>query len=91
MDTISFARFGFSLLLVIGLIVGLAWLARRFKLDERLRGPNVAGNRLGVVAALPLDARRKLVIVRRDEREYVLLLGATGEQLIETIEPGANA
>jgi flagellar protein FliO/FliZ len=35
-----------------------------------------------VVEALPLDPRRRLVLIRCDEREYLLLLGQDGNRLI---------
>jgi len=42
------------------------------------------GRRLQVVEAIVLDARRRLVIVRADGREHLLLLGAASESVIES-------
>jgi flagellar protein FliO/FliZ len=36
------------------------------------------------VEALSIDARRRLVIIRRDDREHLILLGPESEQVIET-------
>jgi flagellar protein FliO/FliZ len=44
--------------------------------------------RLSVVEITPIDARRRLVLVRRDDREHLLLLGIGQDLVIEAgIEP----
>ena len=40
--------------------------------------------RLGVVEVTPLDGRRRLILVRRDAVEHLLLVGPTSELVIET-------
>jgi flagellar protein FliO/FliZ len=70
-----------ALLAVLGLLGLAAWLARRFELHRRLGGP--VGGRLAVVETRWLDSRTRLLLVRRDRVEHLLLLGATGPLLIE--------
>jgi flagellar protein FliO/FliZ len=70
-----------ALLAVLGLVGFAAWLARRFELHRRLGGP--VGGRLAVVETRWLDSRTRLLLVRRDRVEHLLLLGATGPLLIE--------
>lgn len=82
MDLIDYGRFLAALLFVLGLIALVAWLARRLRL-----GPAAAmspARRLAVLETLPLDARRKLVLVRRDDTEHLLLLGTDGNRLVES-------
>ena len=81
MDPMDYGRFLASLLFVLGLIALAAWFARRFRLGPGA-GAGVA-RRLAVLETLPLDARRKLVLVRRDDTEHLLLLGTDGDRLIE--------
>ena len=82
----SYPRYLVSLIFVLGLIGGLAWLLRRFGPPGRLRGPGQ--RRLSIVEILPLDARRRLVLLRRDGKEHLVLLGPTQDVVIETgIEP----
>ena len=80
MDLIDYGRFLAALLFVLGLIALTAWLARRFRLGPG--GSPGAARRLAVLETLPLDPRRKLVLVRLRRRpSYLLLLGppmATG-------------
>ncbi|HLY55173.1 MAG TPA: hypothetical protein VKS60_06430, partial [Stellaceae bacterium] len=40
--------------------------------------------RLGVVEATPIDGRRSLVLIRRDDVEHLLLLGPAHDLVIET-------
>jgi flagellar protein FliO/FliZ len=81
MDLIDYARFVAALLFVLGLIALTAWLARRLRLGQG--GVPGAARRLAVVEALPLDARRKLVLIRRDATEHLLLLSPEGSRLVE--------
>ena len=51
--------------------------------------PPGAARRLAVVEVLPLDPRRKLVLVRCDQREHLLLLGQDGNRADRGAAPGA--
>ncbi len=72
----------FALALVIGLIFGLAWLARRM--------PGMAGARgnsgLRVVRTLPLGTRERLVVVDVGGTQLLLGTGAGGTRLLHTLE-----
>ena len=100
--TTDYFRFVLALILVIGLI-GLAAAALR-KYGFGLTGPRATGSRrrLSVSEILPLDARHKLVLVRRDDREHLILIGGNDSRVIENgidiaqglesgDSPGANA
>jgi flagellar protein FliO/FliZ len=76
MPLADFARAVFALAITLGL-VGLAAVAvRRFGPDwiTRLQRPR-AERRLAIVESLPLDPARRLVLVRLDGAERLLLLG----------------
>lgn len=78
MDLVGYLQFVAALALVLGLIGGLAWLVKRSGVAGSLVPTSArrgAGRRLGIVEVLPLDPRRKLVLVRCDDREHLLLLG----------------
>jgi flagellar protein FliO/FliZ len=78
----SYAWYITALLLVIGLILALAWIARRLGLMGRLAATG-GKRRLGIVEVLPLDTKRRLVLVRRDGIEHLVLFGMNGDFLIE--------
>jgi flagellar protein FliO/FliZ len=78
----TYWRFFLALAFVVLLIGACAWLARRFGLAGRFV---VAGGRrrLAVIEVLPLDGRRRLVLLRRDEAEHLVLLGQHTDLVIE--------
>ena len=84
MDLENYLRFLAALVLVIGLIGTVAWVARRFGLAGRLPSLKRRGERrLGVIEYMALDPKTRLVLVRRDDTQHLLLLGAAGPVVVE--------
>ncbi len=83
MELTTYLRFLVVLVFVLALIGLLAYILRRLGLGPRVTASG-GKRRLSVVEISPLDGKRKLVLVRRDDREHLLLLGATGELVVET-------
>lgn len=80
-----------ALVFVVALMGGLALILKRLGLSGPM--PNVTGKdkRLKVIEALPLDPRRKLMIIQRDDVQHLILLGGNDESVIETgIKPRDN-
>lgn len=82
MNVTTYLQFAASLVFVLALIGVAAVLARRLGFGQGARGGS-GTRRLGIVEVLQLDGRRRLVLLRRDETEHLVILSATGEQLIE--------
>ncbi|MCK4946335.1 MAG: FliO/MopB family protein [Alphaproteobacteria bacterium] len=83
MDTQLLIKFFSAFVFVISLMVLLSWGLKRIGLSAT----HIAGGskrRLKVVEFLSLDHRRRLVLVRCDDREHLLLLGSQGETVVET-------
>lgn len=81
----TYIRFAMALLLVLGLIALIAWLVRRFGLAGRVApGITMPGQRrrLSVVESCAVDGRRRLVLVRRDETEHLVMLTANGSGVV---------
>lgn len=78
----DYFRVIFGLVAVIGLIGIAAVIARKAGVVSL---PTAGGRkrRLSISESLPLDARRRLLIVRRDDREHLIILGAQTETLVE--------
>jgi flagellar protein FliO/FliZ len=78
------ARFFIAFLIVLALIVLTFWAIRRFggiglgTSAARGRQP-----RLGVIDAAVVDGRRRLVLVRRDNVEHLLMIGGPSDVVIE--------
>lgn len=79
MDLLDFARAIFALIATLALILGVAYGARRLGM---LQANPQAPRRLKVTESLMLDPRRRLVIVRCDGREHVLLLSPAGDVVV---------
>ncbi len=71
-----------ALLFVLALFGLLALLLRRF---NQLQGQK-EGSRLKVLETRILDSKRRMVLVKRDKQEHLLLLGPDRETLIESWE-----
>lgn len=89
MDWQTYLRFAAALLLVLGLIGLMAMLAKRLGLAPRA-GAAGNGRRLSVVEVLTIDARHRLLLIRRDTTEHLVLLGQTNDLVIENAIPAAE-
>lgn len=84
MEPEGYLRFVLALVFVLALIGLLAVIARRLGVGFPAGAIKSAGDRrIGVVEVSPLDSRRKLVLVRRDDVEHLLVLSPTEETVIE--------
>ncbi|MCZ4280481.1 flagellar biosynthetic protein FliO [Kiloniella laminariae] len=83
----NYVQFLLSLVFVLGLILAIALLARRFGLGNSPIQKGGKHKRIHLVEVRPLDARRRLVIVRCDDREHLLLTGGTHDLVIDSNLP----
>ena len=82
-DSVSYMKFVFALIFVLGLIGGFALLAKKFGMGNRGPMRRNKGKRLSIIESMALDAKRRVVLVRRDDKEHLLLLGGATEMVIE--------
>src|SRR5881398_1504067 len=82
MQTLTFL---FAFIAVLGLIGLAAWLVRRFA-SNRLGANTTRGRmpRLAVIDAAAVDGRRRLVLVRRDNIEHLLMIGGPSDIVVES-------
>ena len=83
MESANYLRFVLVLVFVLALIGLLTWLVRRFGLAGRMPTRGKQGRRLDVVEVAALDSRHRLVLIRRDRIEHLLLLGTNADVVIE--------
>ena len=76
----TYAAIGVGLLIVIILIIILLRILRSF--TGGMFG-NKSQNRLGVIEAAAVDNKRRLVLVRRDNVEHLIMIGGTSDILVE--------
>lgn len=82
MSTIDFTQIAlaFGGLLVL---LGLFWYGMRTLSGSSRFGKWRPGQRIGVVDTAQVDGSRRLILVRRDDIEHLLLLGSDGDLVIE--------
>jgi hypothetical protein len=76
-------RFFVAFLIVLGLIGAIAWAVRRFgsgRLGASTRGRQP---RLAVIDYASVDGRRRLILVRRDNVEHLLMIGGPSDIVVE--------
>ena len=75
-----------TILFVVALVALMVWAFRTFVTGR----PSAHGflrprdRRLGVVETASVDARRKLILVRRDDVEHLIITGGPVDMVIET-------
>jgi flagellar protein FliO/FliZ len=83
----QYLQFALALGFVLALIGVLALLAQRFGLGHAPR--RGAQRRLAVAEVIALDAKHKLVLVRRDAVEHLIVLGPGAPAVVESGMPAA--
>ncbi|GAB2175281.1 FliO/MopB family protein [Dongia sp. agr-C8] len=82
MEFDTYLRFILVLIFVLGLVLALGWVLKR----SGISGSAVAGKgkRLGIVETAFLGPKHRLILVRRDEVEHLVLVGPNTNTLIES-------
>ena len=83
MDWQDWAKMAFALIATLSLLGLTAYAARRFGwMNPTTRG----ARRMRVSESLMIDARRRVVLVRCDGREHMLLLSPSGDKVIAAMD-----
>lgn len=84
MELSEIFRFVASLILVVGLIGLCAYAAKKMGLVTGGMVASGSQKRLSIVEIKVIDAKHRLVLMRRDNREHLVLLGGEQDLLIES-------
>ena len=76
-----YTRFVVALVAILALLAAFAWLMRRYGAGRTMGGGK---RRLSIVEVAPIDGKRRLVLLRRDVTEHLVLLGPDGALLVES-------
>ncbi len=79
MDTSAYLNMFLMLALVVSLIYAMAYILKKVK--SPIFG-NRDGLRLKIVENLPIDAKRRLVLITKDSEELLILLSPNGDTII---------
>jgi flagellar protein FliO/FliZ len=74
-----------AFLFVMALLGGCGWLLKRYGHKLNLIGamPGTGSKRLRVQETLALDPRRRLILIKRDDVEHLILVGPDGQLVVE--------
>ncbi|MCB1651066.1 MAG: flagellar biosynthetic protein FliO [Alphaproteobacteria bacterium] len=76
-------KMGAALLFVLGLMGALVLVLKKLGLANP--APITRGDkRLKIVESVPLDARRRLMLIQRDDVQHLVICGQNGETVVET-------
>jgi len=84
MELTEIFRFAAALAFIIGLIGVCAYAAKRFGLATGGFGNSGSLKRLSISEVKVVDAKHRLVLIRRDNKEHLVLMGGEQNLLIET-------
>jgi len=84
MELSQYFRFVLALLFVLGLIGLLALIAKRYGLGMAQSSMTGGKKRLKLIEVMTLDAKRRAVLLRRDDIEHLVILGVNTETVVET-------
>jgi flagellar protein FliO/FliZ len=76
-----------AFLFVLGLIGIMSYVLRKFSFESIILKNNPAKEkRLGIVEILPIDTKRRLLLVKNGKKNHLLLLGINGDILVESYD-----
>lgn len=82
-----------TIVIIFALLIGLGglalWITRQSLGLGEIKLFHSKARRLGLVESTSLDGRRRLVLVRRDDVEHLIMTGGPVDVLIETNIPAA--
>jgi flagellar protein FliO/FliZ len=82
METTNYLQFGAALIFVLALIGAIALLLRAVGGLQFAQG-RTGDRRLSVTESLLVDARRRVILIRRDDEEYLVLLSPHGDVILD--------
>lgn len=71
-----------AFIFVIALMMGLPWFLKKLGIEGQHFAKG-GKRRLKLVETMPVDHKTRLVLVRRDDREHLILIGADHAAVVE--------
>ena len=81
MDVLLYIKFLSGFVFVIALMLLLSWVLKK---ASGVGNVLKSEKRLKIVEVLPVDHKHRLVLVRREAREHLIMLGPEGQTVVET-------
>ncbi len=86
-DLPQIVRLFAAMAFVIALMGGLSYILKKIGLPGTPNTP-ASKRRMRIVESLPLDARRRAVLLQCDDKQHLVILGSSSETVLKTdIQP----
>lgn len=86
MDAVNLIQFFLSFAFVVALIFAVAWVVKKLGVDRKFNHTKPDEATLSVCESLMIDPRNRVVLIRRGNREHMVMIGATQNTLIESYD-----
>lgn len=84
MEASAYIRFILALLIVLGMILALTWVMKRLGVGQNQAGALGRKKRLKTIESTSIDSRHRMVLVRRDNVDHLIILSPGSAQVVET-------
>jgi len=78
----DYIRFAVAFIFVLSLMVSIGWLVRKF--NSKKQGFSGKDKRLAIIEQKIIDPRNKMVLIRRDNKEHLVIMSQNGNIIVET-------
>src|SRR5882762_5756993 len=85
MEWSTYLQFFLALIFVLGLIMAMSWALKRFGFGDGNKGPLARRRRVAMIESTALDSRHRVVLLRRDDVEHLVLVGPNTSQIIQLL------
>ena len=82
-DLPQILRLFFAMAFVLSLMGGLAFVLKRIGLSTGVAASH-GKRRLKVIESLALDSKHRAMLLQRDDKQHLVILGPNSETLVET-------
>ncbi len=82
-DLQQLLRLAVALIIVLGLMGGLSFLLKKLGLVNMPQTKKGDKKRITLIESMPLDTRRRIVILQCDDKQYLVVLGPNGETMLD--------
>lgn len=87
-ETVTFIKAGLALVFILGMIGSISWGYKYFLLKSP--GQKSYKKRIYILENRTLDSKNRLVLIKRDQVEHLILLNHSAPQVVESIYPSSK-
>ena len=91
MEPVAYLRYVLALGLVLGLIALMGWAGKKYGWAQLgIKLPPRAGKRLHILEVQSIDTRNRIILLRRDQTDYMLAVNPDGITILDMDIPAPS-